>query len=713
MNTPATLDATAVTALRGVGPRLAEKLAALGIHTVQDLLFHLPLRYQDRTRITPIGALQPSIDAVIEGEVRAADIVFGRRRSLVCRIQDGTGTLTLRFYHFSAAQKQQFATGARVRCFGEPRRGASGLEIYHPEYRIVDGDAPLPVEATLTPIYPTTEGLQQPSWRKLIASALDQLSTDSLVDYLPLKPSSARLSEVVRFLHSPPPDVAQAQLLAGTHPFQQRLAFEELLAHQLSMLKLRAQAQSLSAPVCSDTVCSNTVRSEMKGARGTRGKSPAANLQRQFLQQLPFALTNAQQRVAEEIDADLAQAKPMLRLVQGDVGSGKTVVAALAALRAIASGYQVALMAPTEILAEQHRDNFARWLAPLGIRIGWLSSKVKGKTRAHLLAAVASGEIQLVIGTHALFQPEVIFKNLALAIIDEQHRFGVHQRLALREKGAANHWQPHQLIMTATPIPRTLAMSAYADLDTSVIDELPPGRKPILTAVLGNERRLDVVERVRAACAEGRQAYWVCTLIEESEQLQAQAAEATWQDLQAALPQLRVGLVHGRMKPADKVATMAAFKSGELNLLVATTVIEVGVDVPNASLMIIENAERLGLAQLHQLRGRVGRGSAESFCLLVYQAPLSQQGKARLQVLRESNDGFVIAEKDLALRGPGELLGTRQTGLMQLRIADLQRDADLLPRVRDLAQKLHAEQPSTTAALIRRWLPDRERFAQV
>jgi ATP-dependent DNA helicase RecG len=690
LNTATTLDCIAVTVLRGVGPRLAEKLAALGIHTVQDLLFHLPLRYQDRTRITPIGALQPGIDAVIEGEVRATDIAFGRRRSLVCRIQDGTGTLSLRFYHFSAAQKQQLAAGVRLRCFGEPRRGASGLEIYHPEYRVLDEAAPLPVADTLTPIYPTTEGLQQPSWRKLIAAALELLSADSLIDYLPAKPKSVRLSDVVRFLHCPPPKAVQSQLLAGTHPFQQQLALEELLAHQLSMLRLREQARSFNAPLCCGP----------------------EKLQQQFLKQLPFALTNAQQRVSEEIAADLRQQQPMLRLVQGDVGSGKTVVAALGALRAITSGYQVALMAPTEILAEQHRDNFTRWLQPLGITPGWLSSKVKGKTRQSLLNTIANGETQLVIGTHALFQPDVVFKQLGLAIIDEQHRFGVHQRLALREKGITG-LRPHQLIMTATPIPRTLAMSAYADLDTSVIDELPPGRKPVHTAVISGARRADVVERIRGACAEGRQAYWVCTLIEESETLQAQAAEATWQELQAALPELRIGLIHGRMKPAEKVAAMAAFKSGDLHLLVATTVIEVGVDVPNASLMVIDNAERLGLAQLHQLRGRVGRGSAESYCLLVYQTPLSQQGKARLQVLRESNDGFVIAEKDLQLRGPGELLGTRQTGLLQLRIADLQRDAKLLPRVRELAEALHTQQPENAAALIRRWLPDRERFAQV
>jgi ATP-dependent DNA helicase RecG len=694
LSTAPTLDQIAVTAIRGVGPRLAEKLEKLGICTVQDLLFHLPLRYQDRTRITPIGALQPGVDAVIEGDIRAADITFGRRRSLLCRLQDGTGTVSLRFFHFSAAQKAQLQTGARLRCFGEARRGASGLELYHPEYQLVDAAAPLPVATTLTPIYPSTEGLQQASWRKLCTAALALLTPDSLIDYLPLASAERKartpLSEALRYLHQPPPAAAQAQLAVGAHPFQQRLAFEELLAHQLSMLRLREQMRSHGAPHCK------------------RGGA----LQRQFMQQLSFELTAAQRRVSTEIAHDLQQPAPMLRLVQGDVGSGKTVVAALAALRVIASGYQVALMAPTEILAEQHRDNFARWLAPLGIDIGWLSGKVKGRARQTQLDAIAAGSAALVIGTHALFQDDVVFQRLGLAIIDEQHRFGVHQRLALREKGNSG-LQPHQLIMTATPIPRTLAMSAYADLDTSVIDELPPGRKPVLTAVLGNERRGELVERIRHACAEGRQAYWVCTLIEESETLQAQAAEVTCEELQAALPELRIGLLHGRMKPADKSATMAAFKQGQLQLLVATTVIEVGVDVPNASLMLIENAERLGLAQLHQLRGRVGRGSAESFCLLVYQAPLSQQGKARLQALRDSNDGFVIAEKDLELRGPGEVLGTRQTGLLQLRIADLIRDAALLPAVRDSARALSAQNPAAADALIRRWLAGGEQYAQV
>ncbi|MET0379173.1 MAG: ATP-dependent DNA helicase RecG [Spongiibacteraceae bacterium] len=701
-----TVDRIPVTALRGVGPRLAEKLALLDISTVQDLLFHLPLRYQDRTRITPIGALQPGQDAVIEGEVRVADIVFGKRRSLLVRLQDHTGTVSLRFFHFNAAQQQQLAAGTRLRCYGEARRGSSGLELYHPEYQIQAAEQEAPVAATLTPVYPSTEGFQQASWRKLCGQALTQLSAESLRDYLQEielptvglqehgLPAGARvrLSEALRYLHEPPPNARQGELLEGRHPFQQRLAFEELLAHQLSLRGLRAQIRRGGAPALT---------------------GPAA-LQKAFLKQLPFALTAAQQRVAAEVATDLRQSKPMLRLVQGDVGSGKTVVAALAALRAVGSGYQVALMAPTELLAEQHRQNFSRWLEPLGIAVGWLSGRIKGKARAAQLAAIASGEAGVIIGTHALFQDEVVFHRLGLAIIDEQHRFGVHQRLALTEKGI----HAHQLIMTATPIPRTLAMSAYADLDTSVIDELPPGRQPVQTLVIGSERRPEIVERIRLACRSGRQAYWVCTLIEESEQLQAQAAEATCLDLQAALPELRVGLLHGRLKNDEKAAVMAAFKGGELQLLVATTVIEVGVDVPNASLMIIENPERLGLAQLHQLRGRVGRGSIESFCVLLYQSPLSRNGRARLQVLRDSNDGFVIAEKDLELRGPGEVLGTRQTGLLQMRIADLQRDAELLPAVRAYAQTLEQSLPESeyravAAAIVRRWLPDRERFGRV
>ncbi|MCR8923782.1 ATP-dependent DNA helicase RecG [Dasania sp. GY-MA-18] len=688
--TQPTLDQLAVNTLRGVGPAMADKLAKLAIHTVQDVLFHLPLRYQDRTKVTPIGALQAGSDALIEVEVKLADVVFGKRRSLACRVQDGSGTVTLRFYHFSAAQKNQLSPGTRLRCYGEVRRGTSGFEFYHPEYKIISDKQPPPHAATLTPVYPSSEGLSQLSWRKLSEQALALLQQHQPQELLPRQHNrGVDLAQALQYLHRPPSNADQAALQAGLHPFQQRLAFEELVAHHLSLNKQRQQIRQLGAPALA--------------------QAPA--LSQQFLQQLPFALTAAQQRVAEQISLDLCQQQPMLRLVQGDVGSGKTVVAALAALQAIASGYQVAMMAPTEILAEQHLSNFSDWLSPLGINIAWLSGKLKGKQRQAQLNAIADGSAQMVVGTHALFQEQVVFAQLGLAIIDEQHRFGVHQRLALKEKSQLGH--PHQLIMTATPIPRTLAMSAYADLDTSVIDELPPGRTPVNTVVIDNSRRDELVARVAHACQEGRQVYWVCTLIEESEALEAQAAEHTAELLKAALPQVRVGLVHGRMKAAEKAEAMRAYKAHQIDLLVATTVIEVGVDVPNASLMIIENAERLGLAQLHQLRGRVGRGSTASHCLLMYQAPLSKLGKERLQAMRDSSDGFVIAEKDLQLRGPGELLGTRQTGLLQMRIADLQRDGHLLAAVKQCAEQLISQQPATLEPLIARWLAGGEQYAQV
>lgn len=690
-----TLDKIPVRELKGVGPKMAEKLASLGIHAIQDLLFHLPLRYQDRTRITPIGALQPGTDAVIEGEVRAADVVFGRRRSLVCRVQDQTGTVTLRFFHFSAAQKDNLAAGMRLRCFGEARRGTSGLEMYHPEYHSVDAANPPPSEQSLTPIYPSSEGLTQQGWRKLALQALSMLQPNTLIEWLPeglgIGEPPSKLEQVLQYLHSPPVNAPVELLRIGEHPYQQRLAFEELLAHNLSLLKLRQQ----------------TLRD---GAPSIRKNS---ELNQRFLQLLGFKLTDAQQRVAAEISSDMSEAKPMLRLVQGDVGSGKTVVAALAALNAAANGYQVAIMAPTEILAEQHLANFTQWMTPLGLNIGWLSGKVKGKQRQQQLESIAEHRVDIIVGTHALFQKEVIFAKLGLAIIDEQHRFGVHQRLALKEKANHKVGQPHQLIMTATPIPRTLAMSAYADLDTSIIDELPPGRTPVSTVVIDNSRRGQIVERVRNACLEGRQTYWVCTLIEESDTLEAQAAEETCEQLSMALPDLKVALIHGRMKPTEKEAIMAAFKANKIDLLVATTVIEVGVDVPNASLMIIENAERLGLSQLHQLRGRVGRGRAASHCVLMYQAPLGQLGKQRLQIMRQSSDGFVIAEKDLELRGPGELLGTRQTGLMQLRIANLERDGHLLEDVNAVAAQMISFHPQAVDPLIQRWIADREQYAQV
>ncbi|GAA5315223.1 MAG: ATP-dependent DNA helicase RecG [Candidatus Pelagadaptatus aseana] len=682
-----------ITVLKGVGSQLAEKLSRINIHSLQDMLFHLPLRYMDRTRVTPIGALQPNQDVVVEGEVRGCDVVFGRRRSLMCRLQDNSGLITMRFFHFSGAQKQKLQPGTRLRCFGEARRGASGLELYHPEYEFIDGSDATALESTLTPVYPAAEGLTQQRLRGLALQALGLINDYRMEDLLPPAwctiAGAASLTDMLNYLHHPPADAPLQQLADGTHPYQQRLAQEELLAHHLSMQRLRQKMQAQQAPVLA---------------------SPDELIQR-FKTQLAFELTGAQQRVAREIATDLAKPYPMLRLVQGDVGSGKTVVAALAALQAVGSGRQVAVMAPTEILAEQHRINFSAWLEPLGIQVGWLSGKQKVAQRREQLALVASGEAQVVVGTHALFQDEVVFADLGLAIIDEQHRFGVHQRLALREKSSGH--QAHQLIMTATPIPRTLAMSAYADLDCSVIDELPPGRTPVTTVAISQSRRDQVVERVRHACLEGRQAYWVCTLIEDSEALQAAAAEDMAETLQLALPELQVGLVHGRLKPAEKEACMTAFKQGDLHLLVATTVIEVGVDVPNASLMIIENPERLGLAQLHQLRGRVGRGSQESHCVLLYGEQLSQHSRERLKAMRETSDGFAIAEIDLQLRGPGEMLGTRQTGEMRFRMADLQRDQQLLELVKPLAQKLQQELPERIDPLIQRWLGQAENYASV
>ena len=685
-----------VTALKGVGEALAIKLARLGVERISDLLFHLPLRYQDRTRLTPIGLLRAGHEAVVEGEVTACDIVKGRRRSLLIRLRDGSGILSLRFFHFSPAQQQQMRPGVTVRAFGEARAGATGLEIYHPEYRL-SGGSETPVEEYYTPIYPTTEGLHQTRLRALTQQALRLLEQapetlpDVIPDALRQRFQLPGLHASLQLLHQPPPDVDLEQLAHGLHPATRRLALEELLAHQLSLREVRLRIQADGAP-------------ELPSGR---------SLQTRFLAQLPFALTGAQRRVLEEIALDLARPAPMLRLVQGDVGSGKTVVAAMAALSALAGNCQAAMMAPTEILAEQHYRSFKAWFEPLGIEVAWLAGKLKGKARLDAKAAIADGRARMVVGTHALFQGDVHFQCLGLAIIDEQHRFGVHQRLALREKGEAGGLTPHQLIMTATPIPRTLAMSAYADLDVSVIDELPPGRTPVKTVVVSDERRPEVVERIRNACSDGRQAYWVCTLIDESEVLQCQAAEVTRDELTQALPELAVGLIHGRMKAAEKAEVMDAFKTGELDLLVATTVIEVGGDVPNASLMIIENPERLGLSQLHQLRGRVGRGSTESFCVLLYHPPLSKSSRERLGVMRETTDGFRIAEKDLEIRGPGEVLGTRQTGLAQMKIADLERDADQLERVTALAQALQGN-AEVTAVLVRRWLGEAAgRYGQV
>lgn len=693
-NRSESLDVRPVTFMKGVGPRNAERLDKIGISTVQDVLFHLPARYQDRTRISAIGSLRPGDQAVIEATIELSDIKFGRRRSLLVRVADGTGAITLRFFHFSGAQQSSLARGVRLRCYGEVRNGPATLEMVHPEYQRIDEGRDTGMEESLTPIYPTTEGMHQLTWRGMTDQALTLLdeTPNGLPEWLPAellsKMKLAELSAAVRYLHRPPPNAQQDLLLEGRHPAQRRLAFEELLAHQLGLRKLRRQQRKLLAP-------------DLAGA---------GVLQHGLLDQLPFQLTFAQQRVLQEIKLDLHQQQPMMRLIQGDVGSGKTVVAALAALQAVEAGCQVVMMAPTELLAEQHLLSLRAWLEPLGIDVAWLTGRHKGRSRKEILSALADGGAQVTVGTHALFQDDVSFQRLGLVIIDEQHRFGVHQRMALRDKGAGDNLVPHQLIMTATPIPRTLAMTAYADLDLSVIDELPPGRRPVTTVVLPNSRRSEVVERVLSACKQGRQAYWVCTLIEESEALQCQAAEDAAAELKQVLPELNIGLIHGRLKGPEKESIMASFKRGKMDLLVATTVIEVGVDVANASLMVIENPERLGLAQLHQLRGRIGRGTLESHCVLMYHAPISQNARERLRVMRETNDGFVIAQKDLELRGPGEVLGTRQTGEMQFRIADILRDQPMLPQVQQAAEMMLEQYPENVEPLMRRWIADRERY---
>ena len=682
-----------VTALGGVGPALVESLARLGLHRIQDLWFHLPLRYEDRTHLTPLADLRPGMRAQVAGTVEAVEKGYRHRPQLKVAIGDGVmHTLLLRFFHFNRAQAEQFRVGTRVLCYGEVRQGNAGLEMVHPQYRRLDDDTPVALDDLLTPVYPTTEGLGHKRLGGVIAKALQQLPAEAELELIPPKLCAefglTSLREALLYVHRPPPDARMDQLIQGRHPAQQRLAFEELLTQHMSLKRLRAAVRERRAP--------------QLGGDGV--------LRQRWLASLPFRLTGAQQRVIHEISADIEQQRPMLRLVQGDVGSGKTAVACAAALAAVEAGCQVALMAPTELLAEQHLRNFRHWLEPLGIHVEWLAGKQQGKARQQAMRRVAEGA-PIVIGTHALMQEGVAFTQLGLVIVDEQHRFGVQQRLALRDKGLEGELVPHQLVLTATPIPRTLAMSAYADLDISVIDELPPGRTPVQTIAISNARRTEVIERIRAACLEGRQVYWVCTLIEESEQLRAQAAEAAHTELLHALGECPVGLIHGRMKPKEKQAVMDAFKAGQLSVLVATTVIEVGVDVPNASLMVIENSERLGLAQLHQLRGRVGRGAIASNCVLLYQPPLGQLARERLQVMRESNDGFRIAEKDLELRGPGEVLGTRQTGQLSFRMADLARDAHLLPAVQQVGEYMLEHHPEQAGRLIERWIGGAARYA--
>ncbi len=677
--------------LPGIGPALAKKLKACGINTIQDLLFHLPYRYQDRTRITPIRDLRANDWCVVAGRICKVDVKQGKRMILTCYLEDKTGILKLRFFHFNRQQILSFQASPMIRAFGEVREFSDYLEIIHPEYKILHTDTDCTVEETLTPIYPSTNGLTQNKIRQLIQFAITnyQQALESLewmneqtLTHHALQPLPLAIST----LHNPPPDSCIQTLENGTHPGLKRLIFDELIAQRLSMQFARQQRAKLSAPRF----------------------IPANQQTDALLAYLPFSLTVAQIRVHEEIKNDLRNNKPMLRLVQGDVGSGKTVVAALAALHAIANGYQVAFMAPTDLLSEQHAQTISPWFAHLGISVHRLTGKMSTRERSTILQALANHQAQVVIGTHALFQETVKFARLGLIIIDEQHRFGVEQRSLLQQKGQSENEMPHQLLMTATPIPRTLAMSQFAYLDLSVIDELPPGRTPIITAVLHQDKREPVIARLETAIASGRQAYWVCTLIDDSEKLQCMAATETCERLQAQLPSIRIGLVHGRLRSAEKEQVMAAFKQGEIDLLIATTVIEVGVNVPNASLMIIENAERLGLSQLHQLRGRIGRGSAESHCLLLYQTPLSSHSAERLRIMRATTDGFIIAEQDLELRDAGEILGTRQTGYRQYKIADLSRDAAVLPSLGPIVKDLLHNQPDTAYTITKRWLGDFE-----
>ncbi|WP_319558287.1 ATP-dependent DNA helicase RecG [Thiomicrorhabdus sp.] len=745
-----------LTELKGVGPKLLEKLHKLGLFVIQDLLLHLPLRYQDKTRLLAIESLLPGSEVQTEGAIISQAMTRGGRNSLVVKIQSlGGAVLTLRFFHYHYRQAQSFVRGKHLRVFGEARLGPNGLEMVHPAYQFIDPSNPPALESTLTPVYPTTEGLGQPSFLKLISQALSALKPHPLDELLPKalleELQLPTLTHALFTLHQPQADDDLIAIKQFRHPAQQRLIVEEMISQQIGLQKLRQQEQKRSAPVF-----------------------PSSRRVNELLASLPFSLTSAQQRVLQEIQHDLQRPHPMQRLVQGDVGSGKTVIAALAAIQAADADFQVAVMAPTEILAEQHLNAFQEWLEPLGIEVAWLNGRMKAAERRYQLARIENGDAQVVIGTHALFQNAVNFQKLGLAIIDEQHRFGVHQRLALQQKGQSiilegetdevlsttsnqtahehrkpdrmgraegdnllkveagkpraaeftnsvneqrkpesnkemvqnrlSEVHPHQLIMTATPIPRTLAMTAYGDLDLSIIDELPPGRKPIDTAVINNNKRFEVMEHLYQRCKDGVQAYWVCPLIEESELLHAQAAEVTANQFSERWPDLRIGLVHGRLKGEQKALVMQAFKAHELDLLVATTVIEVGVNVPNASLMIIENAERLGLAQLHQLRGRVGRGDKQSHCVLLYQSPLSETGKARLNIMRETNDGFRIAEEDLNLRGPGEILGTRQTGGLQFRIADLKRDSRWVPVAKQWSEQIVTSNAPLAEALQNRWI---------
>lgn len=676
--------------LKGVGPALVSKLQKLKVHNQYDLLFLLPIRYEDKTSLHKISALVAGEKALIQGFIVLTTVVYRGRRMLISQLSDDTGIITLRFFNFSKQQARRLAKNTVVRCFGQTRKTASGLEMIHPEYQIINPENPAPLEAGLTPIYPTTEGLQQGRLRKIVRAALEQqidtieeLLPASIVKELGLVP----LTESLREIHQPSQKniVNDHQSLA-----RKRLIIEELLANQLALKRLKRHTKKEPAMALANRL-----------------------LKESLIKNLPFKLTKSQARVVEEIEMDLKKNRPMMRLLQGDVGSGKTIVAALAMLIAVGSKQQAALMAPTELLAEQHFNTVVSWFEPLGVSVALLKSKLSAKDRRTVLAGIANGTIDIIVGTHALFQPSVVYKNLALVVVDEQHRFGVEQRLSLMKKSSDRNTVPHQLIMTATPIPRTLAMTAYGDLDASIITELPKGRGNIKTIVVPEEKRSQVMDKISKECALGRQSYWVCPLIEESEELNFQAAESTYVFLQEKLKRLSIGLVHGKLSSVKKTKAMENFINGHTNILVATTVIEVGVDVANSSVMVIENAERLGLTQLHQLRGRIGRGRHESICILLYKKPLSLVAKERLAVIRATNDGFLIAEKDLQLRGPGELLGTRQKGLIGLRIADIMRDAYLLPAINKLTVNIEQNHPDLIEKIVRRWVGDQLEYRNV
>ena len=681
---------TDLIALKGVGPALVSKLEKLNIHSQYDLLFLLPIRYEDKTCLQKISDLVPGEKVLIQGTIVLTTIVYRGRRMLISQLSDDTGIITLRFFHFSKQQAKGLTKNAIVRCFGQTRKTTSGLEMIHPEYQIIDPENPQPLETGLTPIYPSTEGLQQGRLRKIIRAALNQ-QIDSIPELLPhsiiKELGLVPLTESLQEIHQP-----SQKNIANEHEnlFRKRLIFEELLANQLALKRLKRRTKKEPAMALGNLL-----------------------LKESLIAALPFKLTKSQSRVVEEIEEDLKKNQPMMRLLQGDVGSGKTIVAALTMLIAVGNKQQAALMAPTELLAEQHYDNLVSWFEPLGVSVALLKSKLSAKDRREVLTGVAEGNVDIIVGTHALFQPSVVYKRLALVVVDEQHRFGVEQRLSLMKKSSDRNSVPHQLIMTATPIPRTLAMTAYGDLDASIIDELPKGRGDIETIIIPEEKRAQVMEKIIKECARGRQSYWVCPLIEESEELNFQAAESTYVLLQETLQQLNIGLVHGKLNSAKKIKAMENFKNGNTDVLVATTVIEVGVDVANSSVMVIENAERLGLTQLHQLRGRIGRGKHKSLCILIYKKPLSLIAKERLAAIRATNDGFVIAEKDLQLRGPGELLGTRQKGLIGLRIADIMRDAYLLPVINKLTVNIEENHPDVIEKIVRRWVGDQLEYRNV